>query len=134
MMLPVVDTVEVGSGGGSVARVDHTGSLKVGPVSAGADPGPSCYGRGGTDPTVTDANLLLGRLDPGYFLGGRMALDERAAAGAIHALATRLGLADRELAEGILSIVNARMADAMRTITVRQGIDPRDFALVAFGG
>ncbi|PYS32320.1 MAG: 5-oxoprolinase, partial [Acidobacteria bacterium] len=84
MMLPVVDTVEVGSGGGSIARLDHTGSLKVGPVSAGADPGPACYGKGGTEPTVTDANLLLGRLDPAQFLGGEMPLDVEAAREAIH--------------------------------------------------
>src|SRR6185437_17000526 len=98
------------------------------------DPGPACYGRGGTQPTVTDANLFLGRLDPSYFLGGRMTLDHAAAERALSAVAADVGLTTTELAEGMLAIVNARMADAMRTITVRQGIDPREYSLVAFGG
>jgi N-methylhydantoinase A len=97
-------------------------------------PGPACYGRGGTQPTVTDANLFLGRLDPEFFLGGRMRLDDEAAARAVHLVADEIGLDDTALAEGMLAIVNANMADAMRTITVKQGIDPRDFSLVAFGG
>lgn len=133
MLLPLVDIHTIGAGGGSLAWLE-AGGLRVGPQSAGADPGPACYRRGGTEPTVTDANLALGRLDPGYFLGGRMALDEEAATRALEALAERLDLSSLELAEGILSIVNARMADAMRTITVKQGIDPREFSLVAFGG
>jgi N-methylhydantoinase A len=97
-------------------------------------PGPACYGRGGTEPTVTDANLFLGRLDPRFFLGGRMHLDEEAAATAVRSVAGQLELDDTAFAEGMLQIVNANMADAMRTITVKQGIDPRDYSLVAFGG
>jgi N-methylhydantoinase A len=108
--------------------------LRVGPQSAGADPGPASYGRGGTEPTVTDANLHLGRLDPGYFLGGRMTLDEEAAARALRSVGSQVGLDDTEFAEGMAAIVNAKMADAMRTITVGQGIDPREYSLVAFGG
>ena len=133
ILMPLVDIHTIGAGGGSLAWLE-AGALRVGPESAGADPGPACYGRGGTAPTVTDANLFLKHLDPAYFLGGRMRLDEAAAARAIQQMATQLGLADVTLAEGILAIVNAKMADAMRTITVKQGIDPRDYSLVAFGG
>ena len=133
VLMPLVDIHTIGAGGGSLAWLE-AGGLRVGPQSAGADPGPACYGRGGTEPTVTDANLYLGRLDPGYFLGGRMALDVGAAERALSSVAGRLGLSTPELAEGMLAIVNARMADAMRTITVKQGIDPRAYALVAFGG
>jgi N-methylhydantoinase A len=133
ILMPLVDIHTIGAGGGSLAWLE-AGGLRVGPQSAGADPGPACYGRGGTQPTVTDANLYLGRLDPAYFLGGRMALDERAAERALHGVAAELGLGDTPLAEGMLAIINAKMADAMRTITVKQGIDPRDFSLVAFGG
>jgi N-methylhydantoinase A len=133
VLMPLVDIHTIGAGGGSLAWLE-AGALRVGPQSAGADPGPACYGRGGEEPTVTDANLFLRRLDPGYFLGGRMWLDEAAAAAAIRRLARRVGLDELALAEGVLAIVNAKMADAMRTITVKQGIDPRDFSLVAFGG
>ena len=133
ILMPLVDIHTIGAGGGSLAWLE-AGGLRVGPQSAGADPGPACYGRGGTQPTVTDANLFLGRLDPGYFLGGRMALDEAAAERALEGVAGQVGLNTTELAEGMLAIINARMADAMRTITVKQGIDPREFALVAFGG
>jgi N-methylhydantoinase A len=133
VLMPLVDIHTIGAGGGSLAWIE-AGGLRVGPQSAGADPGPACYGRGGTQPTVTDANLFLGRLDPGYFLGGRMTLDHAAAERALSSVAAELGLSTTELAEGMLAIVNARMADAMRTITVRQGIDPREYALVAFGG
>jgi N-methylhydantoinase A len=133
ILMPLVDIHTIGAGGGSLAWLE-AGGLRVGPQSAGADPGPACYGRGGTEPTVTDANLFLGRLDPEFFLGGRMRLDEEAAANALRPLAARLDLADTAFAEGMLAIVNANMADAMRTITVKQGIDPRDFSLVAFGG
>lgn len=132
-LLPLVDIHTIGAGGGSIAWLE-AGGLRVGPQSAGAVPGPACYGRGGTEPTVTDANLFLGRLDPGYFLGGRMQLDVGAAERALHPLAGQVGLDDVAFAEGVLAIVNANMADAMRTITVKQGIDPRDYALVAFGG
>jgi N-methylhydantoinase A len=133
ILMPLVDIHTIGAGGGSLAWLE-AGGLRVGPQSAGAMPGPACYGRGGTEPTVTDANLFLGRLDPEFFLGGRMRLDEEAAAKALHSVAGEIGLDDAAFAEGMLAIVNANMADAMRTITVKQGIDPRDFSLVAFGG
>ena len=133
ILMPLVDIHTIGAGGGSLAWLE-AGGLRVGPQSAGAMPGPACYGRGGTQPTVTDANLFLGRLDPEFFLGGRMRLDDQAAARAVQLVAGQIGLDDTALAEGMLAIVNANMADAMRTITVKQGIDPRDFSLVAFGG
>ena len=134
VLMPLVDIHTIGAGGGSLAWLE-AGGLRVGPQSAGADPGPACYGRGGTQPTVTDANLFLGRLDPGYFLGGRMQLDQSAAAGrARRPSRPRSASTTTELAEGMLAIINARMADAMRTITVKQGIDPREYSLVAFGG
>jgi N-methylhydantoinase A len=135
MMLPVVDTVEVGSGGGSIAKVDHTGSLKVGPTSAGADPGPACYGKGGTEPTVTDANLLLGRLDPAYFLGGEMPLDIESAREPIQRCVARpLGLSEIEAARAIVKIAVMNMSLAVRQVSVERGYDPRDFVMVAFGG
>lgn len=133
VLTPIVDIHTIGAGGGSLAWLE-TGGLRVGPQSAGADPGPACYGRGGNRPTVTDAHLFLGRLGPASLLSGRMTLDEGAAARAIHSVAAEVGLEDVALAEGMLSIINAKMADAMRTITVAQGIDPRDFSLLAFGG
>jgi N-methylhydantoinase A len=133
VLMSLVDIHTIGAGGGSLAWLE-AGGLRVGPQSAGADPGPACYGRGGTQPTVTDANLFLGRLDPGYFLGGRMSLDEEAAQRALHSIGPQVGLDDTEFAEGMLAIINAKMADAMRTITVKQGIDPREYSLVAFGG
>src|SRR6266581_7584988 len=135
MMLPVVDTVEVGSGGGSIAKVDQTGSLKVGPVSAGADPGPACYGKGGTDPTVTDANLLLGRLDPNHFLGGEMALNIEAAREAINrCIARPLRLSETEAARAIVKIAVMNMSLAVRQVSVERGYDPRDFVIIGFGG
>jgi len=135
MMLPVVDTVEVGSGGGSIARVDHTGSLEVGPQSAGAEPGPACYGKGGTEPTVTDANLVLGRLDPSQFLGGEMPLDVAAAREAINkAIARPLGLSESEAARAIVKIAVMNMSLAVRRVSIERGYDPRDFVMVAFGG
>ena len=133
VLMSLVDIHTIGAGGGSLAWLE-AGGLRVGPQSAGADPGPACYGRGGTQPTVTDANLYLGRLDPGYFLGGRMSLDEEAARRALHSIGPDVGLDDLAFAEGMLAIINAKMADAMRTITVKQGIDPRKYSLVAFGG
>jgi N-methylhydantoinase A len=133
ILVPLVEIHSIGAGGGSLARLE-AGGLRVGPQSAGADPGPACYGRGGSEPTVTDANLFLGRLDAGYFLDGAMTLDERAAARALNSVGSQLSLDDTEFAEGMLAIINATMADAMRTITVKQGIDPRDYSLVAFGG
>jgi N-methylhydantoinase A len=133
LLVPLVEIHTIGAGGGSVAWLE-AGGLRVGPESAGADPGPACYGHGSTVPTVTDANLYLGRLDPSYFVDGTMSLDADAAARALASVAPQLGLGEVALAEGILAIVNAHMADAIRTITVKQGIDPRDFSLVAYGG
>jgi N-methylhydantoinase A/oxoprolinase/acetone carboxylase beta subunit len=131
--LPVIDIHTVGAGGGSIAHMDTGGALRVGPQSAGASPGPVCYGAG-TQLTVTDANLLLGRLDPAFFLGGRMALDrprtEHSAAG----LARALKLSVPELAEGIVRVANANMERAIRVVSVERGHDPRAFTLVAFGG
>ena len=129
-----LDISSIGAGGGSIARVDTGGVLHVGPASAGADPGPACYGRGGTAPTVTDANLVLGFLDPERFLGGRQRLDAQAAAGAVDAVATRLGIDRMEAAEGIHRIVNTHMSEGIRLVSVRRGVDPRRFALLSFGG
>jgi N-methylhydantoinase A len=133
LLMSIVDIYTIGAGGGSLAWLE-AGAMRVGPQSAGADPGPVCYGRGGTQPTVTDANLFLKRLGPQSLLGGRMWLDEELTSRAIHEMAQQVGLDDVAFAEGMLSIINARMADAMRTITVEQGIDPRELSLVAFGG
>ena len=132
---PVIDLVEVGAGGGSLAWVDPGGVLRVGPRSAGADPGPICYGKGGTEPTITDANLVLGRLNPDFFLGGEMELDAAAAASGIRErCADPLGLDVVEAANGIIEIANATMINALRLVTVRRGYDPRELAMVAFGG
>ena len=132
---PVVDLVEIGAGGGSIAWVDSGGLLRVGPQSAGADPGPVCYRRGGVEPTVTDANAVLGRLNPGYFLGGEIALDVEGARRAIEERCARpLGLDVVEAANGIVEIANAAMVNALHLISVQRGYDPRDFVLVAFGG
>jgi N-methylhydantoinase A/oxoprolinase/acetone carboxylase beta subunit len=131
--LPVLDIHTVGAGGGSVVYIDAGGSLRVGPRSAGADPGPACYGKG-TELTVTDANLLLGRLDPEYFLGGRMALDLGRSRSIAKELAARLNLSITALVEGVVRIANANMEAAIRVVSVRRGYDPRDFALLAFGG
>jgi N-methylhydantoinase A len=133
LLMSVVNIHTIGAGGGSIAYAE-AGGLRVGPESAGADPGPAAYGRGGTRPTVTDANVLLGRVDPAWFAGGQMTLDVEAARRAIGALAAELGLEAVELAEGVCDVINAKMAQAIRTLTVEKGIEPRDFALVAFGG
>jgi N-methylhydantoinase A len=132
--LPSLDIVTLGAGGGSIGKVDAAGLLAVGPESAGANPGPACYGLGGTEPTVTDANLVLGMLDPANFLGGRRMLDLDAAIGAVRRLADRLGLTLAEAAGGIHRLVNTRMADGVRVATVRRGVDPRRHTLLAFGG
>jgi N-methylhydantoinase A len=133
--VPVIDMIEIGVGGGSIASVDALGLLKVGPHSAGADPGPACYGLGGTEPTVTDADLVLGYLDPGYFLGGKMALDVEGARLAIeHEVAGPLGLTVDEAAWGIHTIVNENMANAARVHAVERGKDPTTLPLFAFGG
>jgi N-methylhydantoinase A len=131
---PVVDLIEIGAGGGSIAWIDSGGGLRVGPRSAGADPGPACYGRGDA-PTITDANLVLGRLDPDYFLGGEIKLDVNRARRAIQdACATPLGLDVVAVAHGIVEIANAAMVNALRLVSVQRGYDPRSFVLVAFGG
>lgn len=133
--LSKVDIQVIGAGGGSMARIDEaTGTFRVGPESAGADPGPVCYGRGGTVPTVTDADLVLGYLDPDNFAGGAIALDRDAAAAALAALGARLGLGPDETASGIARIVEFQMADLIRKATIQKGHDPRDFVLFAFGG
>ena len=132
--LQALDIVSIGAGGGSIARVDAGGVLHVGPESAGAEPGPACYGRGGTAATVTDANLVLGLLDPDGFLGGRARLDRRAAEAAIDRVAAALGVERMAAAEGIHRVVDARMAEGIRLVSVRRGVDPRRFAILAFGG
>ena len=134
LLLPMLDIHTIGAGGGSIAYRDQGGAFRVGPESAGAVPGPAAYGRGGEKPTVTDANLVLGRLDPGDFLAGGMKLDVAAAKASVQRLADQLNLPLEETAEGILAIINANMANAIRSRTVQKGIDPRGFALVAFGG
>ena len=134
LLVPMFDIQTIGAGGGSIARVDESGAFRVGPRSAGAAPGPACYGFGGTEATVTDAHLALGRLDPERFLGGDMALDPAAADGAIDRLSADLGLDRLESAEGVLRLANASMAQTIRSISVERGHDPRDFSLVAFGG
>lgn len=131
--LPVIDIHSVGAGGGSIAHTDRGGSLRVGPQSAGADPGPACYGKGAM-PTVTDANLCLGRLDPEFFLGGRMRIHPDRSRAAVGALARRIGKSARETALGIVAIANANMEKAIRVISVERGFDPRAFALFSFGG
>jgi N-methylhydantoinase A len=132
--VPSVNVRSVGAGGGSIAHVPEvTGALRVGPQSAGADPGPACYGKGGTEPTVTDANVIVGHLPP-QLLGGEMQLDAGAAKAAVQKIGDALGLDLHQAAEGILDIVNENMAGALRLVSVQRGYDPRDFALVAFGG
>ena len=134
----VIDIVEVGAGGGSIAHLDDQGRVAVGPRSAGSSPGPVCYGLGGTEPTITDANLALGRISASSFLGGEMRLDEPAAIQAIDKLAETLGFAGTagrdEMAQGIIALGTLTMASAIRQITTERGLDPRDFALFAFGG
>jgi N-methylhydantoinase A len=132
--LPSLDIHTLGAGGGSIASVDAGRILHVGPESAGADPGPACYGRGGTRPTVTDANLVRGLLDPGNFLGGRIALDVAAARRAVDAIARALDTDAMTAAEGIGQVVNTNMAEGIKLVSVRRGVDPRGFTLVAFGG
>lgn len=133
VQMSVVDIHVIGAGGGSIAW-QEAGAMRVGPQSAGANPGPVCYGKGGTEPTVSDANLVLGRLDGGNFSGGGMVLDRAAARAALATMGGIYNMTAEAMAQGVLDIVNAKMADAIRTITIRRGIDPRDFSLVAFGG
>ncbi|MEC9329401.1 MAG: hydantoinase/oxoprolinase family protein [Pseudomonadota bacterium] len=134
LLVSMIDIHTIGAGGGSIAYADSGGGFRVGPRSAGAAPGPAAYGRGGQQPTVTDANVVLGRLNSSYFLGGEMPLDEDASHKVITTLASELSLDTAATAEGILTIVTANMANAIRSRTVQKGIDPRDFSLVAFGG
>jgi len=132
--IPVIDMIEIGAGGGSMARIDSLGLLKVGPESSGADPGPVCYGQGGTEPTVTDADLILGYLDARYFLGGKMHLDVDAARNALGRFGRRLGMTVEQVAWGIHQIVNENMANAARAHLGERGKDPRRLPMYAFGG
>ena len=134
LLTPSVELIEIGAGGGSIARRDLLGLLKVGPESAGADPGPVCYGRGGTLPTVTDANLVLGYLDAEYFLGGRMRLDLAGARAALARLGAELGMTMTDAAWGVHQVVNEHMAQAARTHVIERNWDPRSMTIVAFGG
>jgi N-methylhydantoinase A len=134
IQLPMVDVHTVGAGGGSIGWKDRGGALRVGPRSAGAEPGPACYGRGGTEPTVTDANLLLGNLAADSTLAGGVPLDVEAALAAVGGLANALGLGGTEAAEGIVRVANQEMVRALRVVTVERGVDPRRFALLPFGG
>ena len=131
---PFVDVSSIGAGGGSIARVDKGGFLRVGPQSAGADPGPACYGQGGSEATITDANLVLGRLNPDYFLGGKMKLDPAKAHDVVSALGEKMGMECAAAAQAIIDVADENMANAIRVISVERGLDPREFALVSFGG
>lgn len=134
LKVPVVDIVEIGAGGGSIAYVDEVGSLRVGPVSAGADPGPACYGKGGVEPTLTDALVITGVIDPNYFLGGEIKLDAGKAKKSFEKVARDLKLSVTEAARGAVRLATANMVNAIKLVSVRRGYDPRDFVLVAFGG
>ncbi len=134
LRVPMVDVATIGAGGGSIAWVDAAGNFRVGPLSAGADPGPACYGRGGTEATVTDASLVLGFINPDFFAGGSLGLDPDAAYRTLEVFGSRLGLSAVEAAAGIHRVINSRMADAIRLVSIRRGYDPRDFALVLLGG
>jgi N-methylhydantoinase A len=134
LLVPTIDIVSIGAGGGSIGWVD-LGRLRVGPHSAGAEPGPACYGRGGEEPTVTDADVVLGYIDPGYFLGGEIQLDRDLAEKAIREkVAKPLGMSVQDAAAGIVEIANQHMSDLMRKMTIERGYDPRDFVVYAFGG
>ncbi len=134
VMVPMIDVHTIGAGGGSIAYIDTGGAFRVGPRSAGSAPGPACYGHGGQEPTVTDANLVLGRLDRDHFLGGEMPVDPEKAIEAVARLAVTLGLEVHEAAEGITTVLASNMANAIRSRTVQKGYDPRKFSLIAFGG
>lgn len=134
LLVPMLDVHAIGAGGGSIAFIDEGGAFRVGPRSAGANPGPACYGEGAQEPTISDAHVVLRRIDPERFLGGRMKLDRGAAVAVVEKLAVELGLGLLETAEGILTIANSNMARAIRSRTIEKGHDPREFALVAFGG
>ena len=134
LLVPMLDIQTIGAGGGSIAHVDEGGAFRVGPRSAGANPGPACYGLGGAEPTITDAHLVLGRLAADRFLGGEMPLHPQRSGAAVDDLAAQLGLSRAATAEGVLAVANAAMAQTIRSITVERGHDPREFTLVAFGG
>jgi N-methylhydantoinase A len=134
IQIPMIDIRTIGAGGGSIAWVDKGGMLRVGPHSAGAAPGPACYGRNGTDATVTDANLVLGRLNPSYFLGGTMALDAKAADDAVSRVAAQIKKSRGETAMAMVRIANTNMVGALRSVLTERGLDPRDFTLMPFGG
>ncbi len=133
ILVPMINIYTIGAGGGSIAWIE-AGGLRVGPKSAGSVPGPACYGNGGENPTITDANVVLGRINPDGFLGGKMKLDKDTAIRAMNTISGALNMTPEETAEGICKIADAKMADAIRQLTVRKGIDPREFVLVAFGG
>ncbi|GAB5469918.1 MAG: hydantoinase/oxoprolinase family protein [Rhodospirillales bacterium] len=134
IQVPMIDVRTIGAGGGSIAWIDKGGMLRVGPQSAGAEPGPACYGKGGEEATVSDANLVLGRINPDYFLGGTMSLDSAAAVAAVDRLAKELKLGRIETALAIVQIANNNMVGALRSVLLERGLDPRDFTLMAFGG
>ena len=134
IMVPVVDLVEIGNGGGSITWVDDFGKLHVGPQSAGAVPGPAAYGRGGCEATTTDANLWLGRINKDYFCGGAMVADKKAVEAAIRSVGEKLGVGADEAARGVIRIANNNMVNALKLVSLNRGHDPRDFTLVAFGG
>jgi N-methylhydantoinase A len=134
LKVPMIEMETIGAGGGSIGWVNDGGLLKVGPRSAGADPGPACYGKGGSQPTITDANLLLGKINPSYFLGGEILLDPEASRRAFQEVATRVGLTTEQAAVGMIQIANHNMFEAVRLVSVRKGFDPKDFTLFAFGG
>lgn len=134
ILTPVCDIIEIGAGGGSIAWIDDVGALKVGPMSAGAEPGPACYGLGGEEPTLTDANMVTGRIDPENFLGGEMKVDKELSHKAIKPVAEHYGISVKEAAMGIISIANNNMMNALRLISIRRGYDPQDFAMVSMGG
>ena len=134
IQIATVELIEIGAGGGSIARRSTLCTLHVGPESAGAQPGPACYGRGGTQPTVTDADLALGYLNAEFFLGGTMCIDAKAATTALGRVSDELGLDEMRGAFGVHDVVNENMAGAVRIVTVEQGVDPRDYALIAMGG
>ena len=134
VLIPFIDIHTIGSGGGSIAWVDKGGMVHVGPESAGADPGPACYGKGGAEATVTDANVVLGYIDPHYYLGGQIELHRDEAERAVSRLAQRLDISRTEAADGIFRIINTNMLNGLRVVSVERGNDPRDFALLTFGG
>jgi N-methylhydantoinase A len=134
ILVPTIDIVEIGAGGGSIAWLDKAGALRVGPVSAGADPGPACYDLGGDQPTVTDANVVAGRINPDYFLGGEIPLDVKKAETAMMPIADAFEMSLEEAAMGVIRIADANMINALKLVSVRRGYDPRDFVLIAFGG